>query len=288
MIPQPSDLNRMALDEVGYSPQELAGEIRRQLASPTGYIDIDAVARALDIVEIKRETLTTFEGALLTNAERSWGSIVINASSGPLRGRFTVAHELLHFLNDRHVQTEHGFRCRVSDIGLRNELVTPGMSRHLRQEMEANQFAIELLGPRGDFEAYADSAHVRGLAAALKLSKEATARRYMELHEARIAMFFAQNGTVRYFDKSDDFPFLMVGKDTHLPPSVDAGCPAGTLTEMTEADPKDWLDGPINGKLWLQSLHQRDGYGITMPTLNPDDPEFSGPEDTFDRYTRWG
>lgn len=292
MTSQTIEMDRMALDEVGRRSQDLAREIRRQLNRPSGYIDIDAVAQALDIVEIKREPLTTFEGALLTDAERSWGSILVNASSGHLRGRFTVAHELLHFLNDRHVQTENGFRCRASDIRHRNEPVKPGMSRHLRQEMEANQFAIELLAPEGDFAPHLEGdpnlEHIRDLAKRLELSKEATARRYVELHDALIAMVFFQGSTVRYFDKSGDFPFLMANKYSPLPHTVQAHRPAGTLTDVAEADPRDWLDGPTNGELWVQTLYQDDGFGITMLTLDTEVPDDGGPEDTYDRYTNWG
>lgn len=295
MTSLPIELDRMALDEVGYRPQDLAREIRCQLGAPTGYIDIESVAYALDIVEIKSTPLTTFEGALLTDPERSRGSILINATNGQLRGRFTIAHELLHFLNDRHVQTEDGFRCRGSDIGHRNVPAKPGMSRHLRQEMEANQFAIELLGPKGNFaphlEGDPDLEHIHDLAIRLKLSKEATARRYVELHDALIAMVFFQGGTVRYFDKSGDFPFLMAKKDSLLPPSVQAHRSAGTLTDAAEADPKDWLDGPIKGELWIQTLYQRNGFGITMLTLDAEDPgaedtDDGDPEDAYRRYSR--
>ena len=279
----------MALDDVGYLPHDFAREIRRQLGSPTGYIDIDAVAYALDIVEIKRERLTTFEGALLTNAERSCVSILVNAASGRLRGRFTVAHELLHFLNDKHVQTEDGFRCRVSDIRLRNDAAKPGMSRHRRQEMEANRFAIELLAPSAAFDACIDITpdldQVRKLSNRLDLSKEATARRYRELHEAQVALVFHRNGLVRYVDRPDGFPPPSVKKHLTMPESVEPDLASGTLTDLEVAGPRDWFDGAPMSELSIQTLYQKKGYGITMLTLDTEDPDDDGPEDTLNRYT---
>ena len=280
----------MALDEVGYNSQDLAREIRRQLNRPTGYIDIDAVACSLDIVEIKREPVTTFEGALLTDAERSWGSILINASGGRLRGRFTLAHELLHFLNDRHVQTEDGFRCRVRDIRPGPGLPTPGMSRHLRQELEANRFAIDLLAPKGDFSPMVDEApdlaHVHTIAARLELSKEATARRYRELHEARMALVFHANGTVRYVDRPVKFTDLSLRKHSPIPSSVETGLSPGIVTEVETADPKDWFHAPPMADLSIQTLYQNKGYAITMLTLDDKGPDNDGLEDSVDRFSR--
>lgn len=276
MISSEVTLDRMALDEVGYRSEDLAAEIRRQLNAPMGYVDVTAIAYALDIVEIKFAPLTSFEGALLTNAERSWGSIAVNVSSGQLRGRFTIAHELLHFLNDRHVQTEAGFRCRATDIGHRKGSSSPSLSRHRRQEAEANRFAIELLAPRASFEACfevpPDLDLVRDAAKSLKLSKEAAARRYTELTDARVAMFFHKNGLVRYPERTEEFPYLALTKGAAVP-GITLEAEAGILTDLEEADPKDWFDGPPMGDLWIQTLHQRDDYGITMLVLDQHDPE---------------
>lgn len=261
----------MALDEVGHCSCDLAREIRRQLEVPRGYIDIEQIASALDIVEIRHAPLTSFEGALLTDQERSWGSILVNSASGPTRGRFTIAHELLHFLNDRHVQIEGRFQCTARDIGGNQNASKPGASQHRRQEAEANRFAIELLAPKASFTTYlvepADLAQVRDIARQLRLSKEATARRYLELHSARIALVFHHMGSVRYVDKQDDFPFLPLRRGSPLPTASDSTRNDGTLTTKTEGDPRDWFDGPPMSALWVQSLHQSNGHGITMLEL---------------------
>lgn len=266
----------MVLDEVGYRSADLAREIRRQLGTHDGYVDIEQIAYALDIAEIKLAPLTSFEGALLTDAERSCGLILANNSKGKHRTRFTIAHELLHFLNDRHIQTAEGFRCRSKDIGQGKTSSNSCNSKHQRQEAEANEFAIEILAPEISFVPYLsappDLEHVSKVAKNLELSKEATARRYRNLHEANTAVVFHQNGALRYFDKSSEFPFLPIRPKAPLPNSVQRDLPAGTLTDMLEADPKDWFDGPPGGELFAQTLYQSDGVAMTLLALDGDFP----------------
>lgn len=99
---------------------------------------------ALDIDEIREESLTNLEAALVTTTERDRGMILLNRQSSSQRRRFSLAHEMLHFLNHTHEQTsENGFRCTKSDMRVTGQT----RDRHQRQEVEANTFAIELLAP---------------------------------------------------------------------------------------------------------------------------------------------
>jgi IrrE N-terminal-like domain len=63
---------------------------------------IHQIAEALDIVEIQQARLKGLEGALVSAPERDIGLIVVNSASSVQRQRFTVAHELGHFLNPWH------------------------------------------------------------------------------------------------------------------------------------------------------------------------------------------
>jgi Zn-dependent peptidase ImmA (M78 family) len=81
----------------------------------------------------------------VTTPERDQGKILLNSNSSRQRRRFSVGHELLHFLNPLHQQTApEGFQCSRADL----RVSSATQSRHLRQEAEANAFAIELLTPR--------------------------------------------------------------------------------------------------------------------------------------------
>jgi Zn-dependent peptidase ImmA (M78 family) len=81
---------------------------------------------------------------------------------------------------------------------------------HLRQEAEANTFAIELLAPakliQKQLSRPADLEHVLAIADNQKISREAAARRYTELHHESLAVVFSMNGWVRYAEKGEGFP----------------------------------------------------------------------------------
>ena len=138
-------LDRMAIEEVGANPARLAAAIHLQLGAATGAVPVNDIAHALDIQEIRVEHLSNIEGALIAPPERGAGRILVN-NSHPRRQRFTVAHELGHYLSPHHVPTaETGFWCTQSDLSVRP---SSDRARHRRQEGEANLFAIELLAPR--------------------------------------------------------------------------------------------------------------------------------------------
>ncbi len=181
-----------------------------QLPDITSALPVHEIARALDIEEIREEHLTSLEGCLLTDRQKSYGSILVNAASGPRRRRYTVAHELGHFLNERHVPTsEDGFRCT------REDMTHPDRTgQHLRQEGEANSFAIELLAPgkliRSHLARAADLEHALAISVAQDISREAAVRRYVALHDECLAIAFSVQGRIRYVEKGNDFPHLAV------------------------------------------------------------------------------
>ena len=99
-------LDRMAIEEAGPNPERIAASIHAQLALLSGPVPIHQVAEALDIVEIRLVPLKGLEGALVSTPERDIGSIVVNSASSAQRQRFSVAHELGHFLNPWHKPLE--------------------------------------------------------------------------------------------------------------------------------------------------------------------------------------
>jgi Zn-dependent peptidase ImmA (M78 family) len=138
-------LDRMAIEEVGLNPQRLAKAIHIQIGNVDGPVPVYEIAQALDIHEIREQPLKNLEAALITTPERGFGSILLNSNSNSRRRRFSVGHELLHFLNPQHEQTSaDGFLCSRKDMRASS---ADTRDRHLRQEGEANEFAIELLTP---------------------------------------------------------------------------------------------------------------------------------------------
>lgn len=280
-------LKRVDLADL-HQPSQIANRIHDTIGQVDGSVPVVRIARALDVSKVTIDQFDGFEGMLLTDRRRSEGVILANTSRGDRRARFTVAHELGHFLMERHIPSDAtGFRCTAADMRESREV-----RRHFRQEKEANRFAIELLAPNAAFDAWAriapDLDHVRRLSARLELSKEATARRYRELHEARMAIVFHRNGTVRYVDRQDEFADLSLRKHSTIPSLVETGISPGTVTEVETADPKDWFDAPPMADLSVQTLYQSNGYAITMLALDDESPDNDGLEDMVDRYSRWG
>jgi hypothetical protein len=141
------------------------------------------------------------------------------------------------------------------------------VSRHVAQEIEANRFAIELLAPTRLLRPYLsgipDLAKVIELADDLGLSREAGARRYVELHQGPTALVFSADGVVRYVQRHSDFPFVSCQRGQRLLALPAATDEAG-LSAHVEADPRDWLGRPGRDCLVVQTLSQRDGYAITL------------------------
>jgi Zn-dependent peptidase ImmA (M78 family) len=129
-------LDRMAIEEAGPNPERIAASIHAQLALLSGPVPIHQVAEALDIVEIRQAPLKGLEGALVSAAERDIGLIVVNSASSSQRQRFSVAHELGHFLNPWHkpVEPSERFACRPEDLRKSWGKPPPEVSHHLFQE----------------------------------------------------------------------------------------------------------------------------------------------------------
>lgn len=142
-----------------------------------------------------------------------------------------------------------------------------GDERHITQETEANQFAIELLAPRSLMATALDSEPDLILACALaddlNISREATIRRYVEMHNETLAAVFSKNGKIRYVSKPGNFPNLSRWSGNLLP-EFPAEPDRGNCSAMSEAEPRDWLKAPHGKELFVQTLFQQNGFATTL------------------------
>jgi Zn-dependent peptidase ImmA (M78 family) len=205
-------IERMNLDEAGGDPAKIAKAVLAQIPGLAPPVPIEEIAYGADIREIQRLDLTGYEGGLISWDDKFEGIVLVNRRSGRERQRYTIGHELGHFLNPWHEPpNEEGFRCTVRDM-VRSE--ADSGDRVARMEVEANVFAAELLFPRRLFladlrrRAGLDLEQILELAARYDMSKEATARRYVALHDEPCAVVFSHNGLIRYWRKNKDFPFI--------------------------------------------------------------------------------
>jgi len=261
-------LDRMAIEEAGPDPERLAAAIHKQLPLSSGPVPVEAIARALDITGIRYEELKSFEGALIAPPERGSGTILVNDVGYPPRHRFTVAHELGHFLNPTHEPFDEGaaFICTADDLRTWRNGSLKG-NRHRRQEEEANLFGIELLAPysrvRRFLSGILDLAKPIRIADALGLSQETAARRYVDLRDQPCALVFTEAGIIRDSCLTRGFPALAFSSGERVGLCV----VASGLSELEKADPRDWLRRPKGEDLVIQTFAQRDGFATTLLSL---------------------
>ena len=283
----------MAIEEAGPNSERLADAVHVQLGASKGLVPLTDIASALNIVEIRYAPLKNFEGVLLTTPERQNGSILINSRSRPERQRFTLAHELGHYLNVWHEPPdEGGFMCKNSEVRFGKYVAKLGRNQQEVQEIQANQFAIELIAPKARIAALSNDdprvGDVLRIALELELSKEAAARRYVELHPGKIAVVFTLNGEVKYPAKSPSCSTLALRQGKRfLSPS---GHQPGQIShEEIEVD-LPMVAGQVRSKTAeAETFHQEGGHAFTILNFEPDSKsdEDDGIEDTFERFSRF-
>ncbi|MEO6325598.1 MAG: ImmA/IrrE family metallo-endopeptidase [Thermoanaerobaculia bacterium] len=107
-------------------------------------VDVEQIARQVGLPVVRADLGVDVSGLLVTNAEESF--ICVQEHDAPVRQRFTIAHELGHFLLRHQFQPgSHVHVDRGNFISQRGERATTGVDP---KEIEANQFAAALLMPQ--------------------------------------------------------------------------------------------------------------------------------------------
>lgn len=102
-------------------------------------IDLDLIAFELN-ASVKRERLSGCDGQIIGTQDRA--IIAINSDSTPRRQRFSLGHEIGHWINDRGKNLT--YRC--TDTDMRQYTTAPNDFRQ-QKEVRANRFSAELLMP---------------------------------------------------------------------------------------------------------------------------------------------
>jgi len=183
---------------------------------------------------IKYERLVGSEGRIVNSKEFS--IITINENSNIQRQRFTLAHELGHYVMHRNKRLIYDTEDNFWDWNSYNQL-----------ETEANYFAAELLMPEEIFLKYTRKEpfsieYIKNTAKEFNTSFLATAIRYAETGNDPIALICSQNNLIKWFRVHRKFPFINLKmKEIH----------SGTLTNdyynnkfygtEIDIDPKSWM-----------------------------------------------
>jgi Zn-dependent peptidase ImmA (M78 family) len=275
------DLDRIELADI-HDPRALARTISSRFSAEVKAVPVIEIAQALDIFEIRIAEFEGFEGMLLTDRSRSQAAILANCAHGKRRARFTVAHELGHFLLERHqLSGPEGFLCRPDDMR-----ETRSDRLHRRQETEANRFAIELLAPArlanqrlGNEPELRDAQRLRN---DLDISLEAAVRRMVELHHEALAAVFTNGDQIRYVVRGKGFPLIGRKPGERLLPITDASRAIRKetvgFTEMTETSAIAWTHN-ADLDLFEQTRIGSNGQAVTLLWARDGDADRTGGDD---------
>lgn len=247
----------MELADCG-SPEKLLGVIFQHHPSWTPPIDVEAFALSVGILEFRDLEVDGFVGALMTDMEKTKGIILSAKGMGHRRRRFTIGHELGHYLIPAHRGDKS---CTSADMK-----ETRRDTLHRQEEAQANRFSAGLLMPKLSFKAHVqgmgtpDVSHLELLANTYDVSREAAANRYVELSSEMCAFVFLKDGRIRYPRPSKDFPAMVVRSGDAAPQPV----PRGALGPVTASD---WLRSTWTGRppvVLAQQVDQSNGHATVL------------------------
>lgn len=277
-------LDLMELDGKA-TPEALALEIFHQNPAISAPIPVEELAKAAGIIDIKPLTSEAFEGMLISNPEKSEGIVFVNQNRPRQRQRFTIGHEMGHFLLPWHRNVQDGslkFECTAEDM----RASTSGKDSRTDWEVQANQFSSEILMPRLLFKQHMkrkdepDLGHVQDLSRLFDTSMEATALRYVALSDYRIAMVFAKGKVVRHAWRAPDFRFFLDAKKGSALPKASQSVSDGaddTVADFESIESYWWINGERGPRapdeILEQTLYQRDGYRIIMLYVDSEDED---------------
>lgn len=251
-------------------PDQIVGEILRQNPDLPVPVPLEELAYLAGITKIEPLSSEGFEGTLIADANKARGAIFYSALSPRPRQRFTIGHELGHFLLPWHRQTV--FECTAADIRSKT---------NKEWERQANEFSSELIMPtdwvKRRLLALRDPelAHIFKLREEFQTSMEMTARRVVELSEYACAVVFSKENSVLYSVRSHYFTHsLCVKSGDRLPTKSPSRAQESDPDEWCEIDAHWWLTevrgrGEMPESIYEQTLVQERGYKVTLLAYEP-------------------
>lgn len=183
-------------------------------------LEMDLFVSGLDAMLIEEE-LTNCDGKIIFGNSKSVIKVNSNIQFAE-RKRFVTAHEIGHLIMHWNMQ--------LPDDTFANFNIIAGMEKALKngkQELEANEFASELLMPEKLFLKEAKGKKfspllIKQLSERFKTSLTATVFRYLQFEQLHpLCLVFIENGKVKYWKKSKDLK-VWLGDHTKLAPPSDS------------------------------------------------------------------
>lgn len=218
---------------------QLAGLVTRRFVkgSPP---DLASLCKELGL-RIQEVPAKGFDGALVRSKSGQKGIIAVKASIREAsRKRFTVAHEIGHF-----VMPHHRLLKNVCD----EKKIDSFDSRLNRPEIEANEFAAELLLPSALLAKRFNLKElslpeISAVATEFETSLTATVRCFLRLTALPCAMVWSLDNQARWCVRSDTFRFFLPLAELPAEGSFAAGLFKGRIapSDFAAVPAEAWLD----------------------------------------------
>lgn len=227
--------------------------------------DLNQLARELNLLVVEADT-ESFDGALICGRNRLSGRIIVKKTMREDgRKRFTIAHEIGHFI----IHRERQISCLPADIARwENTGENP--------ERQADNFASELLLPSPEVikqigDASPSFQLIISLADYFGTTLTATGRKYCEISPYECAIVWSVDGKVRWMHPSGRFRhWVCIGRDlsetTIARKMLDGD---HILTGMHEVPAEAWISDyrlPDGAAIWEES-HTMPFYGGCLTLL---------------------
>jgi len=206
----------------------------------SGKPDLQVLCKRLGL-RIREVPLTGAHGALVRSKNAQKGIISVK-STLPERTqkRFTIAHEIGHFIIPYHKNL--GSVCEANAVGRFTKTMA-------RPELEANEFAAELLLPamivRGPLQLNSPSLDTIGrVASDFDAGITATTWRFLDLTDEPCTMVWSQDGNAIWYRNSDALPIPLPLEELPAPKSI-----AGRIFAGRRA----FGCGLVDAHLWFRS-----------------------------------
>lgn len=279
------------------SPERLVTAILKAEPDLPIPVPIEKLALQLGITEIKTLEADGFIGGLITTATKSKGVILVSENLPNGRRRFTIGHELGHFLLPSHVpESGDRFLCKMDDLLLLDPKV---FDKRKRWEAEANRFAGLMLVPPPRFRKDANASRDPNLGDVIRLSdqyevsREVAGRCYVDYRNEPIAFILTHNGRVlRYYRDKLRFPFIDVPWGAPVPERSLLMRRRHNIAETSDFDEIDagvWIDIPLGERaptLYEQVHQQQGGYALILLSIEQDGADDEDDDSNWNRRQR--
>jgi len=198
-------------------------------------IDLELVAYSLG-AQVKIASLSGCEGNIIGTSERA--IITINSSADSTRQRFSLGHEIGHWVNDKGKNLT--YRCSAEDMR-QHQIRRNDFRQH--KEVRANKFSAELMMPKYLFgpqlvDCPITFESVKALANDFRSSRTSSAIRMVEVTEFPCMLVcWGSSGSRRWFVRSETVP-------EEIWPLRQLLKPKETLIQVgtQEVDADKWID----------------------------------------------